>query len=66
MQLVAARKAGVARTVLRAYAAFIRALPATLRKRRTVQRARQITPAAFAAQIRMDYPMPSRLGRFLP
>ncbi len=65
-QLAAARKAGVARTVLRAYAAFVRAIPAILRKRRTIQRARQTTPAAFAAQVRTDYPMPTRLERFLP
>jgi GT2 family glycosyltransferase len=65
-QLVAARKSGVARTVLRAYSAFVRAIPATLRKRRSIQRAREITPAAFAEQIRTDYPTPTRLGRFLP
>jgi GT2 family glycosyltransferase len=65
-QLAAARKAGVARTALRAYAAFIRAIPAILRKRRGVQRAREITAAAFAAQVRTDYPMPTRLERFLP
>jgi GT2 family glycosyltransferase len=65
-QLVAARKAGVARTALRAYAAFIRSIPGTLRKRRGIQRARQTAPAAFAAQVRTDYPMPTRLERFLP
>jgi GT2 family glycosyltransferase len=64
-QLVAARRAGVARTVLRAYWSFLRAIPATLRKRRAVQRARTVRPAEFAAQLRTDYPMPTRLGRFL-
>ena len=65
-RLVAARKQGVARTTLRAYAAFVRTIPATLRKRRAVQRARRIRPAEFAGQLRTDYPMPTRLGRFLP
>jgi GT2 family glycosyltransferase len=65
-RLIAARKEGVARTTLRAYAAFVRTIPATLRKRRAVQRARKIRPAEFAAQLRTDYPMPTRLGRFLP
>ena len=64
-QLVAARRAGVARTVLRAYAAFLEATPATLRKRRAIQRSRKVSPIQFAAQLRTDYPPPTRLGRFL-
>jgi GT2 family glycosyltransferase len=65
-QLLAARRAGVARTVLRAYGAFLRAVPATLRKRRALQRERKVGAAEFAGWLRMDYPMPTRLGRFLP
>ena len=64
-QLVGARKAGAARTVLRAYASFLRAVPATLRKRHRVQCARKVRPASFAVHLRTDYPVPSRLGRFL-
>jgi hypothetical protein len=65
-QLVAARNAGVARAVLRGYGAFLRMLPATLRKRRRVQRRREVTPVVFASEVRTDYPFPTRLGRFLP
>ena len=64
-RLIAARKEGMARTTLRAYAAFVRAIPATLRKRPAVQRARRIRPAEFAAELRTDYPLPTRLGRFV-
>jgi GT2 family glycosyltransferase len=64
-QLVAARKAGVARIVLRAYASFLEATPATLRKRRAVQRGRKVRPADFAAQLRTDYPTPTGLGRLI-
>jgi GT2 family glycosyltransferase len=64
-QLIAARKAGNAGTVLRAHASFLRAVPKTLRKRRAAQRARKVSPADFAARIRTDYPLPTRLGRFL-
>jgi GT2 family glycosyltransferase len=64
-QLVASRKQGVARTVLRAYGSFLRMLPATLRKRRAVQRARQVGAGEFAAQVRTEYPLPTRLGRFI-
>ncbi|HEY3191604.1 MAG TPA: glycosyltransferase family 2 protein [Solirubrobacterales bacterium] len=53
-QLIAARREGVARTVLRAYASFLRAMPSTLRKRRNIQRARKVRPAIFAAQLRTD------------
>jgi hypothetical protein len=64
--LLAARKRGVGRTVARAYAAFLRMVPATLRKRRAVQRTRTMPPRVFAARLRTDYPVGSRLGRFLP
>ena len=53
-QLIAARRQGVARTVLRAYVSFLRMLPSTLRKRRAVQRARRVSPGAFAVQLRTD------------
>jgi GT2 family glycosyltransferase len=64
-QLVASWRQGVARTVLRAYASFLRMLPDTLRKRRAIQRARKVRTATFAAQVRTDYPFHTRLGRFL-
>jgi GT2 family glycosyltransferase len=64
-QLTSARREGFARTVLRAYGSFLRAIPATLRKRRAVQGTRKVRPVDFAALLRTDYPMPSRLGRFL-
>jgi GT2 family glycosyltransferase len=64
-QLAGARREGFARTVLRAYGSFLRMVPGTLRKRRVIQRARNLEPAAFAAQVRTDYPIPSRLARFL-
>jgi hypothetical protein len=51
--------------VMQAFGSFLRMIPATLRKRRSVQRGRRIEPAAFAAQVRTDYPLPSRLGRLL-
>lgn len=65
-QLSSARRDGYARRVLRAYASFLRTIPATLRKRRAVQRGRAIEPAALASELRTDYPIPSRLGRLLP
>jgi len=64
-QLSAARREGYARRVLRAYASFLRMLPGTLRKRWRIQRGRAIEPAAFATQLRTDYPSPTRLRRFL-
>jgi GT2 family glycosyltransferase len=63
--LSAARRDGQGRRVIRAFGAFLRMIPATLRKRRTVQRARRIEPADFAAQLRTDYPIETRLARFL-
>jgi GT2 family glycosyltransferase len=65
-QLGAARREGYARTVVQAYASFLRMVPATLRKRWAIQRRRTRAPSAFAAQVRTDYPLPSRLGRLLP
>ena len=64
-QLVSARREGYARTVLRAYGSFLRMVPDTLRKRRVAQRGRRIEAADFAAELRTDYPFPTRLGRFL-
>jgi GT2 family glycosyltransferase len=63
---VAGRREGYARRVLRAFSSFVRTIPATLRKRRTVQGDRAITPAEFASLVRTDYPFPTRLDRFLP
>jgi GT2 family glycosyltransferase len=64
--LSAGRRDGYARRVLQAFSAFARMIPATLRKRRAVQDRRAIAPAEFAALVRTDYPLPTRLGRFLP
>jgi GT2 family glycosyltransferase len=64
-QLASARREGFARTVLRAYGSFLRALPASLRKRRRIQRERAIAPERFRAEVRTDYPFPTRLGRLL-
>ena len=64
-QLLAGFREGYARRVLRGYASFLRMVPATLRKRRPVQRDREIAPAAFASQVRTEFPFPSRLGRLL-
>ena len=61
----AARREGYARRVLQAFGSFLRMVPATLRKRRAVQRSRRIEPGAFTAQLRTEYPLPSRLGRLL-
>jgi GT2 family glycosyltransferase len=64
-QLTSARREGFARTVLRAYGSFLRAIPATLRKRRRVQRERALAPERFRSVVRTEYPFPSRLGRLL-
>jgi GT2 family glycosyltransferase len=64
-QLATARNEGYARRVVQAYASFIRLLPETVRKRGVVQRGRRVRPVEFAAQVRTDYPLPTRLGRFL-
>jgi GT2 family glycosyltransferase len=63
--LSAARREGHGRRVVQAFHAFLRMVPVTLRKRRTIQRARKVEPAAFAALVRTDYPMPTRMGRLL-
>jgi GT2 family glycosyltransferase len=57
-QMIISGIARAAGTVLRAYASFLRALPGTLRKRRAIQRARTVSPAAFVAQVRTGYPPP--------
>ncbi len=64
-QLISARREGSMRTVLRAWGSFMRSLGPTLRKRRAVQGTRKVGPADFASQVRTDYPMPTRLARFL-
>ena len=46
--LASSRRQGIGRT-LRAYGSFLRMVPATLRKRRAIQRERRVAPAAFAA-----------------
>jgi GT2 family glycosyltransferase len=51
--------------VLKAYAAFIKALPKTLGKRRRVQRSRRASPAEFRAQLHSEYPFPTRFGRLV-
>ncbi len=61
-----ARKGGFARTLLRAYASFIRAIPSTLGKRRRVQRRRTTTVAAFGSLLLTEYPFPTRLRRLRP
>jgi GT2 family glycosyltransferase len=63
--LSAARREGYARRVLQAFGSFLRMVPATLSKRRAVQRGRRIDPGAFTAELRTEYPFPSRLGRLL-
>lgn len=56
---------GFLRTVFRAYGSFVRMLPATLRKRRRVQRQRVISTAEMRSQLRTEYPIPTRFGRLL-
>ena len=63
--LMAGLREGYARRVLRAFASFLRMIPATLHKRRAVQRRRTVAPADFSAAVRTDFPFPSRLGRLL-
>jgi GT2 family glycosyltransferase len=60
-----ARKGGFTRTLLRAYASFLRAIPGTLGKRRRVQRRRTLTAAAFGSILLAEYPFPTRFGRLL-
>jgi GT2 family glycosyltransferase len=58
-----ARTEGSGGTVLRAWGAFVRSLPATLRKRRRVQRRRQIDAGQIAPLLISEYPLPlPRLG----
>ena len=64
-QLASARRQGFARVVLRAYASFLRAIPATLRKRRRVQGARAMPVERFRSLVRTEYPFPTRVGRLL-
>jgi GT2 family glycosyltransferase len=57
-----ARADGFSRTVLRAYGAFLRRLPATVRKRRRIQRERAISPAAMGSALISEYPLPLPLS----
>lgn len=59
-QFTSARRSGRMRPFLRAYASALRALPATLRKRRQVQRRRAISAAGFQRFLLTNYPMPTR------
>jgi GT2 family glycosyltransferase len=64
-QIREARGMGFARTLLRAYGSFLRALPRTLRKRRRVHRDRALPAPEVRALVRTEYPLPTRLGRLL-
>jgi GT2 family glycosyltransferase len=64
-QLLSARRDGYLRTVLRAYGSFLRAIRASFRKRRRIQRERSMAVEDFRARVRTEYPFPSRLGRLL-
>jgi GT2 family glycosyltransferase len=63
--LSAGRREGYGRRVLQAFTSFLRLVPATLRKRRAIQRARKVGSEELAGEIRTDYPLPSRVARFL-
>jgi len=45
-----------ARTLVRAWASFLRMLPATLRKRRRIQKRRAVSPREFEGFLLTDYP----------
>jgi GT2 family glycosyltransferase len=57
------RKRGSGRLVLNAYAAFLRALPKSLVKRRRVMSGRKISTAEFRSYLLSDYPFPTRFRR---
>jgi GT2 family glycosyltransferase len=50
------------RTLLRSWASFLKALPATLRKRRRLMRNRVISTREFSAFLLDEYPVPTRLS----
>jgi GT2 family glycosyltransferase len=60
-----ARKGGFARTLLRAYASFLRTIPKTLGKRRRVQRRRALTAPDFGSLLLTEYPVRTRFRRLL-
>jgi GT2 family glycosyltransferase len=60
-----ARKGGFTRTLLRAYASFLRTIPETLRKRRRVQRRRVLTAPGFESLLLTEYPVATRFRRLL-
>jgi GT2 family glycosyltransferase len=65
-QFAEARASGLARTMLRAYGSFLRALFQTLRKRRRIQRSRRITAEEFASNLLSEYPLRTRFIRRRP
>jgi GT2 family glycosyltransferase len=60
-----ARKGGFTRTLLRAYASFMRAIPRTIGKRRRVQSRRAVTAPAFESLLLTEYPVETRFRRLL-
>jgi GT2 family glycosyltransferase len=61
----AARKGGFTRTLLRAYASFLRSIPETLRKRRRILREATISASAFESWLLTGFPFPTRFRRML-
>jgi GT2 family glycosyltransferase len=57
------RSNGAPHVARSAYTEFLKMLPSTLRKRRGVQRKRIVSPAGLRAQMRSDYPFPTRWRR---
>jgi GT2 family glycosyltransferase len=53
--------AGAGRSVVRAWGAFLKEVPSTLRKRRAVMRRRAISAREFRAMLISDYPVPTGL-----
>jgi len=60
-----ARKGGFARTLLRAYASFLRGIPRTIGKRRRAQGRRAVNASAFESLLLTEYPVASRFRRLL-
>jgi hypothetical protein len=62
-QYTVERRNGVPRVALDAYAEFLKMLPATLIKRRSVMRRRVISAPELRSMLRADYPFPTRWRR---
>jgi GT2 family glycosyltransferase len=62
-QYAVERANGTPRVALGAYAEFLKMLPATLRKRRSVMRGRTISVPELRSMMRADYPFPTRFKR---